>query len=95
MCGVRLRLDSQEVPVPGLASACEASSFARLLNMYSCVRIIVWISGSGTNNVVGQIPSELTLLTNLEYLSLGKSVLSFYFVHLCYEYKLIRPGESF
>jgi hypothetical protein len=35
--------------------------------------------------VKGQIPSELALLTNLEYLEFGKSFLSFYLFNLCYK----------
>jgi Leucine-rich repeat (LRR) protein len=52
--------------------------------MYSFVPVIVWISES--NNMGSQIPSELVLLTNLEYLDLGKSFLSFYLCNLCYEH---------
>jgi Leucine-rich repeat (LRR) protein len=61
--------------------------------MHSFVRLIVWISGS--NNLGGQIPSELGLLTNLEYVNLGKSFLSFYLDHLSYEYTLICVYDFF
>ena len=40
---------------------------------------------SDSNSLTSPIPSELGLLTELTFLVLCKSFLSFYFVHLCYE----------
>jgi hypothetical protein len=65
-----------------LASFCLCSKTVRSLTKYS-VCVIVWILG--LNSVVGQIPSELAVLTHLEYLQLSKSFVSFYSFHLCYE----------
>ena len=48
--------------------------------MYYFVRVIVWISED--NNVKGRMPSELALLTNLEYLWVGKSFLVILLVSL-------------
>jgi hypothetical protein len=46
--------------------------------------MIFWIIDF--NALIGRIPSELGLLTELTFLSLGKSFLALYLFNLCYEY---------